>query len=81
VEAAKHLELAPLVLFEHWVDDDANLCDPKPLSAQWLAAGLSGQDVPGMLRFELKQLRNSHPFLEEEPHSPPRAFTESQGFG
>jgi dimethylamine monooxygenase subunit A len=68
VETAEHLELAPLDLFEQWVDDDANFKDPKPLAARWLAAGLSGQDVPGMLRSGLKRLRNSRHFLVEEPH-------------
>jgi Protein of unknown function (DUF3445) len=51
-----------------WVDDDANFRDAKPLAARWLAAGLSGQDVPGMLRSGLKRLRNSRHFLVEEPH-------------
>jgi dimethylamine monooxygenase subunit A len=68
VEMAEHLEPAPLDLFEHWVDDDANFRDAKPLAARWLAAGLSGQDVPGMLRSGLKRLRNSRHFLVEEPH-------------
>jgi hypothetical protein len=65
VETAEHLEPTPLDLFEDW----STLKSGMPLAARWLAAGLSGQETPGMLRAGLKRLRNSKHFLIEEPLS------------
>jgi hypothetical protein len=65
VETAEHLEPTPLDLFEDWSTLKAGM----PLAARWLAAGLSGQETPGMLRAGLKRLRNSKHFLIEEPLS------------
>jgi hypothetical protein len=61
VETANHLKPAPLDMFEDWEADPT-----KPLAARWLAAGISGQDTPGILRTGLQQLRNSRHFLVEE---------------
>jgi hypothetical protein len=66
VETAEHLKATPLDLFEDWVTNNATV--NKPLAARWLAAGLSGQDTPGLLRAGLKRLRNSRHFLVVEPH-------------
>jgi hypothetical protein len=56
VETAEHLEDTPLDCYGDWEDH---------LAARWLAAGLSGQETPGMLRMGLKRLRNSKHFLVE----------------
>jgi hypothetical protein len=63
VETAEHLEPTPLDLFEDW----NTLASGMPLAARWLAAGLSGQESPGILRAGLKRLRNAKHFLVEEP--------------
>lgn len=65
VETAEHLPPSPLDLYESWLSADTNN-NNKPLAARWLAAGLSGQDSPGMLRAGLKRLRNSKHFLVQE---------------
>jgi hypothetical protein len=65
VETAEHLEPTPLDLFEDW----NSVASGMPLAARWLAAGLSGQETPGILRAGLKRLRNSKHFLVEEPLS------------
>jgi hypothetical protein len=64
VETAEHLDPTPLDLFEDWSSPTSDM----PLAARWLAAGLSGQETPGILRAGLKRLRNSKFFLVEEPH-------------
>jgi hypothetical protein len=61
VETAEHLEPSPLDMFEDWEADTT-----KPLAARWLAAGMSGQDMPGILRAGLRRLRSSRHFLVEE---------------
>jgi hypothetical protein len=58
VETAEQLEPSPLDLHADWKD---------ALASRWLAAGLSGQETPGMLRMGLKRLRNSDHFLVETP--------------
>jgi hypothetical protein len=58
------LDPTPLDLFEDWSSPTSDM----PLAARWLAAGLSGQETPGILRAGLKRLRNSKFFLVEEPH-------------
>jgi hypothetical protein len=66
VETAEHLKATPLDMFEDWVKSDSD--SGKPLAARWLAAGLSGQDAPGILRAGLRRLRNAHHFIVVEPH-------------
>lgn len=56
-ESVEHLPLSPLDLFYDWKDH---------LATRWLAAGISGQDIPGMLRAGLQKLRNSDHFLVED---------------
>jgi len=58
-ETAEHLPPSPLDLYGNWTDH---------LATRWLAAGLSGQDTPGLLRAGLKRLRHSRHFLVQEPH-------------
>jgi hypothetical protein len=58
-ETAEHLNETPIDLYQGWKDH---------LASRWLAAGLSGQDTPGMLRMGLKRLRNLDHFLVETPH-------------
>jgi hypothetical protein len=66
VETAEHLPPTPLDLFQDWATPGDG---PRmPLAARWLAAGISGQDTPGMLRAGLKRLRNSKYFLVQEKH-------------
>ena len=57
-ESADHLPPTPLDLYEDWTDH---------IATRWLAAGLSGQDTPGVLRAGLKRLRHSKHFLVQEP--------------
>ena len=61
VESAEHLAPSPLDMYEDWESDTS-----KPLAARWLAAGLSGQDMPGILRSGLRRLRSTRHFLVEE---------------
>jgi hypothetical protein len=61
VESAEHLAPEPIDTFDDWEADPS-----KPLAARWLAAGLSGQDMPGILRSGLRRLRSSRHFLVEE---------------
>ena len=49
VETAEHLPPSPL---------DLQLC-PQHSAIQWLAAGISGQDHPGLLRANLRRLRHA----------------------
>ena len=56
-ESAEHLPLSPMDLYSDWTDH---------LATRWLVAGISGQDVPGMLRAGLQKLRNSQHFLMED---------------
>jgi hypothetical protein len=65
VEAAEHLKETPLDMFADWATTTDS---KKPLAARWLAAGLSGQDTPRLLRAGLKRLRNAKHFLVVEPH-------------
>ena len=64
VETAEHLDPTPLDLFEDWNSSTSAM----PLATRWLAAGLSGQDTPGILRAGLKRLRNAKFFLNEDTH-------------
>jgi hypothetical protein len=64
VETAEHLDPTPLDLFEDWNSSTSGM----PLAARWLAAGLSGQETPGILRAGLKRLRNAKFFLNEDKH-------------
>jgi hypothetical protein len=64
VETAEHLDPTPLDLFEDWSTATSGM----PLAARWLAAGLSGQDSPGILRAGLRRLRNAKFFLNEDSH-------------
>ena len=74
VEIAEDVAASPLEIFEDWINDnvleenDEITNDMKPLAARWLNAGLSGQDVPGILRAGLKRLRDSKYFLVEDRH-------------
>ena len=61
VESAEHLTPSPLDMYEDWESDTY-----KPLAARWLAAGLSSQDMPGILRSGLRRLRSSRHFLVEQ---------------
>jgi len=56
-ELAEHLPPYPLDRFADWKDH---------LGARWLAAGISGQDTPGMLRTGLKRLRHADHFLVQD---------------
>ena len=59
IESADGLKQTPLDLYGDWEDN---------LASRWLAAGLSGQDTPGMLRMGLNRMRNFDNFLVETPH-------------